>query len=248
MHYLIQINRTFIQTVPRTIICYNQNRGSRTIYNNEVQKENSEKGKHRTRVLHRNLLLPINSVPAKVPGDVDKKVEDDEPAHAEDVVEEDTSSESEDDMPSFPVLMPRISLRRDPTVVAPPPERPPTLPEPIDDGADLISDEEIDEPDDTDNSLIIVNRPTPSILVVADDGPDVVPGDVEVVPRQQLFPVPDPCQNVAGVQGMDDGIAEGTTVASPPLRRSDRVRRRPDFFNSDTHHISQQTADFAQRA
>ena len=33
-----------------------------------------------------------------------RKVEDDEPAHAEDVVEEDTSSESEDDMPSFSVL------------------------------------------------------------------------------------------------------------------------------------------------
>ena len=45
--------------------------------------------------------------PAKVPGDVNEKVEDDEPAHAEDVVEEDTSSESEDDMPSFPVLRSR---------------------------------------------------------------------------------------------------------------------------------------------
>ena len=222
----------------------------------EVQQKNSEKGKRRIRVLHRNLLLPINSVPTKVPGDVDEKVEDDEPAHAEDGVEEDPSSESEDDMPSFPVLKPRpvpatrpiparrISLRRDPPAVAPPPETPPTSPEPIDDRAELSLDEEIDEPDDTDNSLIIVSYPPPLVLVVADDVPDVVPGDVEVV-RQQLFPVPDPGQNVAAVQRMND---EGTTAASPPIRRSDRVRRQSDFFNSDTHHISQQTADFARRA
>ena len=85
-------------------------------------------------------------------------------------------------------------------------------------------------------------------MVVADDVPDVVPGDVEVVPRQQRFSVQDPGRNVAGVQGIDDRIAPGTTAASPPLRRSDRVRRRPDFFNSDTHHISQQTSNLAQRA
>ena len=100
----------------------------------EVQQENSE---NRRTVLHRNILLPINSVPAKVTGDVDEKVADDEPAHAEDLVEEDTSSEYEDDMPTFPVLRsrpvpatrpipaPRISLRRDPPAVAPPPETPP---------------------------------------------------------------------------------------------------------------------------
>ena len=93
-------------------------------------------------------------------------------------------------MPSFPILRPhpvpathptpapRISLRRDPPAAAPPPETPPTSPEPIDDRADLSQDEEIDEPDDTDNSLIIVNSPTPPILVVSDDVPDVVSGDV----------------------------------------------------------------------
>ena len=90
----------------------------------------------------------------------------------------------------------------------------------------MSPDEEIDKPDDTDNSLITVNSPSPPVLVVADDVPDVVPGDVEVVPRQRIFSVPNPGQNVAGVQGMNDEIAEGTTTASPPLRRSDRVRRR----------------------
>ena len=73
-------------------------------------------------------------------------------------------------------------------------------------------------------------------MVVADDVPDVVPGDVEVVPRQQLFPVPDPGQNVAGVQGMND---EGTTATSPSLRRSDRVRRRPDFLTPIIFHSRQ---------
>ena len=132
-------------------------------------------------------------------------------------------------------------MRRDPPAVA----LPPTSPEPVDDRADLSPDEGIDEQDDTDNSLIIVNSPTPPVLIVADDVRDVVPGGVEVVPRQQLFPVLDPGQNVAGVQRMND---EGTTATSPPLRRSDRVRRRPDFFNSYTHHISQQTANLAKIA
>ena len=132
----------------------------------EVQQENNEKDKRRTRVLHRHFLLPINSVPARVPSHVYEKVEDDELAHAEDVVEEDTSSESEGDMPSFSVLRhrpvpatrpiptPCISLRRGPPAVTPPPETPPISPEPIDDRAELSLDDEFDEPDDIDNSLI----------------------------------------------------------------------------------------------
>ena len=93
-----------------------------------------------------------------------------------------------------PIPAPRISLRRDPPAVAPPPEAPPTSPEPIDDRADLSPDEETGEP----------------VLVVADDVPyvHVVLGDVEVIPRQQLnlFLVADPGQNVAEVQEMKDGI------------------------------------------
>ena len=133
-------------------------------------------------------MLPIN-ITALVSADVYKNVEDDEPAHTENVAEEDTSSESEDDMSSF--------LRRDPSAVVPPPEAPPT-PEPIATREALSLDEEIDEPDDTDNSLIIVDNPVPPVLVVSDDvhyvhcsSNQAIVGDVKVVPRQQLFPVPD---------------------------------------------------------
>ena len=88
-------------------------------------------------------------------------------------------------MSSFPVLRPRpvqfrpipaprTSRRRDPPAVVPPPEAPPTSPEPIANRAALSLDEEIDEPHDTDNSLIAVDNPVPPVLV-SDDVPDVVP-------------------------------------------------------------------------
>ena len=182
-----------------------------------------ENGKGRTRVLHRNLLLPINYVPPS------KKRETSTPVA---VVPEETEgqvtvSDEEDNFMSVvsddsdigpPLLRPRRQLAIQPFRVIEP---------------ELVVQPPVNQPVPEPPATPEVVRPIVNIATLI-GGVEALPPAHDPVIADNLH-VPPVVQDHSPIT--DSGESEHD---SPPPRRSRRNRRPPDRYSPDTYQVSQQ--------